>query len=370
MPKRPAPAKRPASSKRRRAVPVEANRIRRMLRLLFLVQTEPGWNPQRLARELDVSKRNVMRDLHDLKAAGIDLQFDRHRGGYHVSTAPLLPPVQLTPEEVLALQVLGEHLARRGQIAYLLPAWRALVKLTAHLPESLRAEAAALAPAMAIRTARATPPDDAEDVFVRVQRALAGRKALLCRYEAREGADAGEFLFEPYALFFAVRAWYVVGLHHGRAALRCLKLARFSRVALAGRAARVPPDFSLDDYLGNAWQLIRGERDHRVELLFDAKFAAGIAETIWHRTQETEERDDGTLLMRCTVSGLEEIVWWILSMGPHCRVLNPPELADRVRTLAEQAAALYRPAASASRAGGSAATRPESVAGDDQSSGA
>jgi predicted DNA-binding transcriptional regulator YafY len=41
------------------------------------------------------------------------------------------------------------------------------------------------------------------------------------------------------------------------------------------------------------------------------------------------------------VSGFEEIVWWILSMGPHCRVIKPKVLADRVRELAEQTTAVY-----------------------------
>ena len=40
------------------------------------------------------------------------------------------------------------------------------------------------------------------------------------------------------------------------------------------------------------------------------------------------------MIFRCKVDGLDEIVWWILSMGPHCVVNKPPELADWVRELA------------------------------------
>ncbi len=40
------------------------------------------------------------------------------------------------------------------------------------------------------------------------------------------------------------------------------------------------------------------------------------------------------MIFRCKVDGLDEIVWWILSMGPHCVVNKPPELADRVGELA------------------------------------
>ena len=70
--------------------------------------------------------------------------------------------------------------------------------------------------------------------------------------------------------------------------------------------------------------------------------AETIADTLWHKTQQLEDHDDGSLTFRCTVAGLDEISWWVLSMGPHCRVLAPDELRDRVRQAAMDTAALYR----------------------------
>ena len=40
------------------------------------------------------------------------------------------------------------------------------------------------------------------------------------------------------------------------------------------------------------------------------------------------------MIFRCKVDGLDEIVWWILSMGPHCVVKKPKELVERVKELA------------------------------------
>ena len=39
--------------------------------------------------------------------------------------------------------------------------------------------------------------------------------------------------------------------------------------------------------------------------------------------------------------GLDEIVWWVLGMGPSCVVKRPKELATRVKELAEQVAQRY-----------------------------
>ena len=59
--------------------------------------------------------------------------------------------------------------------------------------------------------------------------------------------------------------------------------------------------------------------------------------------QTVETQDDGTMLFRCTVDGLEEVTWWVLSMGHHCTVLEPCELAERVKELARKILDAYEP---------------------------
>lgn len=253
-----------------------------------------------------------------------------------------LPPVQLTPREALALCLLCGEIAEKEQIPFTRPAWMGLTKLLATLPASARQEAMTAADSVVVQTAAATPPDGHLDVYQRVQRSIATRTALRCRYEAagRDGDD-GEFEFEPYALYFAVRAWYAVGLHNERDGIRTLKLNRFTMVSPTERSFQIPDGFSLDGLLGNAWRMIRGEPDYEVELRFDPQFAETIADTLWHKTQRLEEHEDGSLTFRCTVAGLNEIVWWVLSMGPHCRVIAPEELREQVKNAVRTTADLY-----------------------------
>jgi proteasome accessory factor B len=103
----------------------------------------------------------------------------------------------------------------------------------------------------------------------------------------------------------------------------------------------IPEDFSLARHLGNAWRMIRGQKTYRVELAFDPEFAETIADTHWHPTQEVIWNDDQSITFRCKVDGLEEIVWWVLSMGPHCVVNKPKELAEQVKELAAAMVANY-----------------------------
>jgi predicted DNA-binding transcriptional regulator YafY len=317
-------------------------RIHRMLRILTLVQSEREWTPKRLAEEFDVAERTIYRDLEAIKDAGVPMLFDKETGQYRIVGAFFMPPVHLSLEESLALAALAEHLGQGEQIPYLGSAGRALQKIETQLPASLREQVAARAGDVAILTAAANP-EDAVDVYNTVRSALANRRKLLCRYEPlRPGADeSAEFELAPYALLFSVRAWYVIGQRSDRDGLRCLKLNRFTKIVPTERPYAVPDEFSLDGYLGNAWRMIPGGDDVEVVVKFDADFAQTVSDTIWHRTQDIEWHEDESCTFRCTVSGLDEIAWWVLSMGPHCTVLEPPALRDRVRDLAEKTAARY-----------------------------
>jgi predicted DNA-binding transcriptional regulator YafY len=326
-------------------------RIDRLLRIITLIQGGRGWTPSTLAAELGCVQRTVFRDLGHLKECGIPILYDAATRQYAMDGQFFMPPVQLSLDESLALLSLCEHVAEREQIPFMKAAGRAAQKIASQLPSDLRADLAMRGRNMAIRTAAAMEADGYADVYDRMQTAIAGKHLLRCKYDPassdddqrrrRAGHADGEFDFAPYALFFCVRAWYVIGKRSDRDGLRCLKLSRFTKVQPTDEPYSVPRSFSLEKHLGNAWRMMRG-KDAEVELWFDPEFADTISDTRWHRTQEFVSHPDGSCTFTATVSGFDEIVWWILSMGPHCKVIRPKALGKRVRDLAAQTAARYR----------------------------
>lgn len=321
-------------------------RIHRLLRILTLIQGESGWNAKRLAVECGTTERNIYRDLKMLEGAGIPHFHDPDTNGYRIRQDFFMPAVSLTLEESLALVALAEHVGKTEQVPFTQAAGKAIEKVRCNLPRKVQAELEKLDGGVAIQLAASAPPEGMADVYKVVRTAIANRRALDCEYdsiggEASGSKPSGRFHFQPYTLFFSQRAWYAVGHHTGRRAVRCLKLNRFTRCTLTDKPYAVPDDFSLKSHLGNAWRMIRGEKTHEVVIHFDAEFAETIADTHWHQTQKIEHHDDGSITFTCRVDGLDEIVWWVLSMGPHCTVKKPAELATRVRQLAEKMVSLY-----------------------------
>ena len=262
-------------------------------------------------------------------------------------------PVELTLDESLALMALAKHLGGAGQIPFTNAAAKALIKIRSQLPAEIRGRLDELDGHVAIRLPHTGAQQEGGDVYERIRQAIANRRAIQCQYESagdKRGAAAATaaetFLFKPYTLFFSQRAWYAVGHHEGRGELRCLKLNRFTMVKPTERPYFIPDDFSVESYLGNAWRMIRGKKSYELAIRFDKDFADNIAETSWHKTQTIEPQPDGSLLFRCTVDGLDEVTWWVLSMGHHCVVLEPKELAVRVKELAGKILAAYEKAES------------------------
>jgi proteasome accessory factor B len=62
---------------------------------------------------------------------------------------------------------------------------------------------------------------------------------------------------------------------------------------------------------------------------------------MWHKTQQLSFEDDGSLVFRAQVSGLNEILWWILSYGDQAEVLQPERLRRLVAKRAENMARMY-----------------------------
>jgi predicted DNA-binding transcriptional regulator YafY len=198
-----------------------------------------------------------------------------------------------------------------------------------------------------VKLAASTTQEGFRDFYTLIQKAIATRTVLRCRYESGSARSEGGaapplFQFKPYALFFNQRAWYVVGFHGLRGEVRMLKLNRFSDMQPTTTVYEIPRDFSVEKHLGNAWRMMRGPKRYAVVLQFDASFAETISDTSWHRTQEFEHLPDGSLRFTCNVDGLEEIMWWVLSMGSHCVVKAPAELVERVQGEAQRMLALYR----------------------------
>jgi proteasome accessory factor B len=216
------------------------------------------------------------------------------------------------------------------------------VKLENSLPTALRRELKSVAQAIALGIPAADAIAGQETVYETLVNAIAERRVTKIVYQSLTEWETIGTDLRPYQLLFNRHSWYVIGgssLHKGT---RTFNLTRIRSCELLKQKYARPRGFSLERYLGNAWNLIpqQGPDDH-VVVRFAPLVAKNVADVAWHRTQRLEFLPDGSLEFHVDVSGLTEIVWWILGYGDQAEVVAPPKLRRLVAQRAGNLHGLY-----------------------------
>jgi predicted DNA-binding transcriptional regulator YafY len=318
------------------------DRIHRLLNLIGLLQAGKGYHVDGLAQECSVSRRTIFRDLDLLRSSGVPLCYDENQQQYHIAGSNFLPPTNFTPEEALALIVLCHEMGDRSGLPFLNPARSAAVKLESSLPGRLRDQLREIIGALHIQSMPKNPLEGKRPVYDQLLEAVSKRRSVRMLYRSvNENADIRTKL-NPYQLFFSRRSWYVAGRSSLHRATRTFNLGRIAQIELLDDRYQIPRGFSIERFLRNAWHLIpEPGPDWDITVRFGKMVAQNVAEVTWHKTQQLTFNKDGTLDFRVTVSGLNEISWWILGYGDQAEVLNPPELRQLIAGRVEKMRAMY-----------------------------
>ncbi|MHC4398982.1 MAG: helix-turn-helix transcriptional regulator [Planctomycetota bacterium] len=302
------------------------SRIRRLLKLLGMLQAGRGYNTEALAQACGVSRRTIFRDLGALRQSGVPLVYDDQHQRYHIPGTYFLPPTNFTAEEALALIVLCHDMGASRQLPFFGPAQRAALKLASNLPDRLRDQVRATGEAVTIRMPPTNPLAGQESVYGQLVKAVCDRRPVRIGYHGPT-EDPISTRLHPYQLLFSRRSWYVIGRSTLHRSNRTFNVGRIRELEPLDGRYKIPRGFSLKRYLRNAWHLIpEPGPDREVVVRFNKLVAQNVAEVGWHKTQRVRFNDDGTLDFRVTVSGLKEISWWILGYGDQAQVLRPAEL--------------------------------------------
>ncbi len=312
------------------------SRIYRLLRLITLLQAGRDYTADELAEELEVSRRTVFRDLNMLEMAHITYYFDEQRKGYRINRHFFLPPINLTLSEALAVLVLSGGLkGEAGKLPLLSHGARAAVKLERALPEAIRKHVGSIIDRVGIKLGPVARYEDGDDeIFDDLAEAISARRICRLEYNSFHDKELITTQVRPLRVIFISRAWYLIAHSSMHSEIRTFKLGRIKKLSVTRKQFETPDDVDLDDYFGDAWSMIPEGRNYDVHLRFAPKVAGNVAEVQWHKSQETELNDDGTLDFRVNVDGLNEITWWLLGYGDQVEVIAPAKLRKSVAKVA------------------------------------
>ncbi|MGW3340070.1 helix-turn-helix transcriptional regulator [Streptomyces sp. NPDC001009] len=186
-------------------------RAARLIRMALLVQSSPGLTAEALARELEVSRRTVIRDAQALQEAGVPVRAERGRaGGYHLAPGHRTRLTTLHPTEAETLYLSGLPSALRD-LGLSDAADTARLKLSATLLPSLRAAAESSVRRFHLDAPAWFREPSAPELLPELARAVWSDRTVRLSYARPGRGDAVTRLLEPYGLVLKAGVWYVVG---------------------------------------------------------------------------------------------------------------------------------------------------------------
>jgi predicted DNA-binding transcriptional regulator YafY len=165
-------------------------------------------------------------------------------------------------------------------------------------------------------------------------RAITKKRTVEIRYYTATRDRTSRRKVDPYHIWFAGGALYLIGHCHMRRDVRMFAVDRILSLTVTTLPCQIPLGFNVEDYVRNALSVMRGGELIDVELRFDKKTSAWAKDRIWHLSQKATINRDGCLTLQLQVADTPELVGWILSFGSGVRVVKPESLREHTKSVA------------------------------------
>ena len=291
-----------------------------------------------IAQEYGVSRRTAERMRDAVEAAFGPLQEvetgDR-RKHWRLRSTPLRGLTSIAPEELAELESAAARLERAGLAERAGTLRELAVKLLAlsrqrggqalgdELEALMRAEGSAMHPG--------PRPKIEQGLLAMLRDAMKANRKVEFSYVGRASGKRSRQVVEPCGVLYGNRA-YLVGFAEWADEPLLWSLANVSEALLSGQTFEPDPAFDLQAYAERSFGAYQ-EQPLNVVLRFTPEAAPDAASFRFHPTQRVVKNNDGTLTVRFTAGGQEEICRHLFTWGRGVAVEEPTELRDRLQRM-------------------------------------
>jgi predicted DNA-binding transcriptional regulator YafY len=320
--------------------------LRRRLRLLQFIPRKHGRiSTRELTDKLNeegfvINQRSVQRDLKDLATIFPHLESDRSPdipGWRWREDTPLLELPTLDPAMALTFKLAANYLEA------LLPpdVVRVLDPYFERADQRLQGDVnpgyvnwsdkVKIVP----RNQPLQPAHLNKGIITTLYQALFESRQVAGHYRNRQGEEA-EHRFHPLGLVFRESVIYLVATVEDYQDPRHFALHRFTECKLLDQPSQRPEGFDLQAYIdGGSFQYLRQpEAQIQLRLRFDGETGRHLQETPLSQDQQIQELADQRLEITATVLDTLQLRWWLLGFGNQVEVIDPPELREEFRGIA------------------------------------
>lgn len=306
------------------------NRVDRLLAIILYLQSRRYCTAEMMAEHFGLSVRTIYRDLAAIAEAGVPIMAEAGLG-YRLMKGYLLPPVNFSEQEAMALST-GLMLAQRmTSQSYLQLMQSALDKVKAVLPGESKNRLEHLADAMAT-PANALPLQ--ADLSL-LQQAIARRQLVQFCYQKADLSQSNR-LAEPAGLIYYLGRWHFIAWCRLRNAYRDFRTDRISQLQLLTETVISRDNFNARDFIRQSTP----DAPLQATVCFTA-VAADRAKREWWQGVTAEQHNAKTVQLTLNCSDWPSLASWLLSLGNSATVIEPTALIDELRQQSQAILAKY-----------------------------
>ncbi len=287
--------------------------------------------------EFSVSRRTAERMRDAVEAAfgpleAVDADTGDRRIRWQLQSRALPPFLRVSPEELTELEKMVDSLERTGLEERANRIRELAVKLRAALSRysaeefDFALESLMEAEGLAMR---AGPRESLEEGLLSLLRnAIKAERVVEFCYLAQWTGRYSRQRVQPYGVLYGNRA-FLVGQTDWANDTRLWRLANMSDTRITNKTFERDPAFDLRRYAKRSFGTFQ-EEPVEVALRFEPSVASDVRAFLFHPDQTVSENDDGSLTVRFTAGGLNEMCWHLFTWGDSVTVERPDELRQRL----------------------------------------
>ncbi len=315
-------------------MPANRDDVRRTTRIIQLDEMLRGGNyvsMEDLVFKFGVNQRTIERDFQHLRdEMDAPLEYDKALKKYHYTDPTYsIPNVVLTEGDlftvstVLPLMEQYENTPLENSFRHIMS------KITDMLPDTITVDSSFLN--KDISFLKDAAPVIEEDVFNSIFKAIRSRKKITFEYKSVGSQIYKQKEFDAYHVLCQKGNWYVIGFDHVADSIRVYAMSRIKNIVLTPQIFKISADFKLEKHIDldfGIWNNAQAPEEY--EFLFSPSLANYITERQWHKTQEVEVKDDGSVFLKFKSNQRQMIFVWVMGFGNAVTVLKPERLIQEI----------------------------------------
>lgn len=328
-------------------MPRNAEVIRQWKILQRLDGARHGISVDDLASEADVTKRTIWRDMTALQEAGFPLVDDKADGRtrWMLMGTPFkgLGDTGLTLIELCSLYMSRALVDNMTGLPFAAALGEIFRKLTKTLPPKMRGFLDQMPGVIQVKSTAVKRPSERHygEIVARLLEASLGQRIAAMRYFSQSSNREKDYEVHPYHVVHADGGLYLIAFVPEYRQVRTFAAERIRRFVITHRQFDRTADVT-DEAFGHSLGVNRGKPE-RIVIDFASRVAPYIRERTWHRSQTMENAADGGVRVTLKVCRDWALSSWILSFGPHARVVSPSRLAQEILERVEETRDGYAP---------------------------